>query len=535
MRRSSSSGAARSAWGSPSSSASATSPRRDRALRRAAADPEGPEPHPADDGALPFLGRGEGRARGAHDPARVRHRRADGLRHAARRLQLRLDAARARASLLFHRQRAAAAVCDGERRCAGARPSSHACETLYGWSAEEVRQDDGGVDVVITERDGRRPPDAAGRLCRGLRRQPLDDQGAAGITPEPVGPRPADGAPGVPLAWACTGCWSAIPASPSTACCTRRSRATGSSSAASTSAARGSSTRRFPPGPRATTSTSAASSHEAAGADFDVEFEHIGFWELRFAMADAYRRGRIFIAGDAAHSHPPYGAYGVNTGLEDARNLGWKLAAALQGWAGPGLLDSYDARSVARCSARRRAISSRRPSPPTARSWPRSTRARQGRIRARLERAQLGRASEVKAFEPNYEGSPIVWGAPGSRCSAVGSHAFAARAGHHLAPAAALLRPQRLRGAGRRLHIPQPRRRRHRLPRLRDRRRASCNVPLKIIRDSHAAARERYEAAYVLVRPDHFVAWAGDAPTPNPEPILRKSIGATPPPAPAPA
>ncbi len=54
-----------------------------------------------------------------------------------------------------------------------------------------------------------------------------------------------------------------------------------------------------------------------------------------------YRMGRVFIAGDAAHSHPPYGGYGINTGLEDAANLGWKLAAALQGWAGARLLDTY--------------------------------------------------------------------------------------------------------------------------------------------------------------------------------------------------
>ena len=57
--------------------------------------------------------------------------------------------------------------------------------------------------------------------------------------------------------------------------------------------------------------------HAAAGADFDVEFEHIGFWDLRFALADSYRAGRVLIAGDAAHSHPPYGGYGVNSGLED--------------------------------------------------------------------------------------------------------------------------------------------------------------------------------------------------------------------------
>jgi 2-polyprenyl-6-methoxyphenol hydroxylase-like FAD-dependent oxidoreductase len=82
----------------------------------------------------------------------------------------------------------------------------------------------------------------------------------------------------------------------------------------------------------------AACLHRAAGAEFDVEFEHIGFWDMRVAIADSYGKGRIFIAGDAAHSHPPYGGYGINTGFEDARNLGWKLAATLQGWGGPALL-----------------------------------------------------------------------------------------------------------------------------------------------------------------------------------------------------
>ena len=83
--------------------------------------------------------------------------------------------------------------------------------------------------------------------------------------------------------------------------------------------------------------------HRAVGQPFNLEFEHIGLWELRVAIADHYRAGRVFIAGDAAHSHPPYGGYGVNTGFEDARNLGWKLAAVLAGWGGEGLLDSYEA------------------------------------------------------------------------------------------------------------------------------------------------------------------------------------------------
>ena len=50
----------------------------------------------------------------------------------------------------------------------------------------------------------------------------------------------------------------------------------------------------------------------------------------------------MFIAGDAAHAHPPNGGLGMNTGLQDAFDLGWKLAATLEGWGGPGLLESYD-------------------------------------------------------------------------------------------------------------------------------------------------------------------------------------------------
>ncbi len=53
----------------------------------------------------------------------------------------------------------------------------------------------------------------------------------------------------------------------------------------------------------------------AIGADVAFELQHVGFWDLRIAMADTYHAGRIFIAGDAAHSHPPYGGYGINTGL----------------------------------------------------------------------------------------------------------------------------------------------------------------------------------------------------------------------------
>ncbi|WP_432186972.1 FAD-dependent monooxygenase [Streptomyces sp. Tue6028] len=68
-------------------------------------------------------------------------------------------------------------------------------------------------------------------------------------------------------------------------------------------------------------------------------------WLSRFAdttrLADTYRQGRVLLAGDAAHVHFPIGAQGLNLGLQDAVNLGWKLAGTIVGWAPPGLLDSY--------------------------------------------------------------------------------------------------------------------------------------------------------------------------------------------------
>lgn len=81
-----------------------------------------------------------------------------------------------------------------------------------------------------------------------------------------------------------------------------------------------------------------------AGTDFGV---HSPRWLSRFGdatrQAERYRVGRAMLAGDAAHIHPPTGGQGLNLGVQDAFNLGWKLAAAVNGWAPEGLLDSYHA------------------------------------------------------------------------------------------------------------------------------------------------------------------------------------------------
>ncbi|MEU4541181.1 rifampin monooxygenase [Streptosporangium sp. NPDC023825] len=79
-----------------------------------------------------------------------------------------------------------------------------------------------------------------------------------------------------------------------------------------------------------------------AGTDFGV---HSPRWLSRFGdatrQAERYRTGRVLLAGDAAHIHPPMGGQGLNLGIQDAFNLGWKLAAEVGGWAPEGLLDSY--------------------------------------------------------------------------------------------------------------------------------------------------------------------------------------------------
>ena len=77
--------------------------------------------------------------------------------------------------------------------------------------------------------------------------------------------------------------------------------------------------------------------------DLPVEIEDVAVWKAVAETADAFRQGRVFLAGDAAHVMPPTGGFGGNTGVQDAANLAWKLALVLKGEAGEPLLDSYEA------------------------------------------------------------------------------------------------------------------------------------------------------------------------------------------------
>ena len=264
--------------------------------------------------------------------------------------------------------------------------------------------------------------------------------------------------------------------------------------------------------------------HRAAGFTFDVAFEHVGFWDMRVAVVDRYRAGRVFIAGDAAHSHPPYGGFGLNNGLEDAANLGWKLAARLDGWGGKALLDSYteERRPVfvdigrdfiaARIEEDRAFLEKYSPERDRAefeRAW-----------KARMERVS-GRA---QVYEPHYEGSPVVMGSAGGVCSAHGKHTFTARSGHHLPPNVlssgrnvfeALGMGYTLLAFGEGQDAAQGFESAARVLKLQ----------LKVVHDSFDHGRKAYESQLILVRPDQYVAWCGNEGPADTPALMRKIAG----------
>jgi len=260
------------------------------------------------------------------------------------------------------------------------------------------------------------------------------------------------------------------------------------------------------------------------GAPFACDFSYVGFWDLKIAVAEEYRKGRVFIAGDAAHSHPPYGGFGVNNGLEDAANLAWKLAARIQGWAGEDLLDSYDLeRRPVFKDVGENLIAARI-------KWEGELSNRHDPaenpegFKAAWNELETGNGPFVSGFEPNYEGSPIVYGPPGGVSSARGQYMFKARAGHHLAPRSlsngrnvfeelgggfvlfAFDAPagsvEAFESAARELKI-----------------------PLKIVSDTYADGREDFEARLMLIRPDQHVAWTSDVAAADAGAVLRRVAG----------
>ena len=282
----------------------------------------------------------------------------------------------------------------------------------------------------------------------------------------------------------------------------------------------------------------------AVGAPADAKILSDDPWTARMQLVDRLRRGRVFLAGDAAHLNPPFGGHGLNTGIGDVVDLGWKIAAELNGWGGQHLLDSYEAERrpiqdlvIRAASENMKTLSTDLMS---ANLDDDSAAGQQARdeVGRRIEQTK---AAEFHALDLvlnlSYDGSPVIVpdqppehpvpeqplpdqpaparpepaGRPGARLP----HAW-------LGPGQSVY--DRL-GTGLTLLV---------LDQGVDpgdglaRAAADRHVPLDVLDLRGRDLRARYGAGLVLVRPDQHVAWRADAPPPDPGAILDRVRGSSP-------
>ena len=130
-------------------------------------------------------------------------------------------------------------------------------------------------------------------------------------------------------------------------------------------------------------------------------------FEIHHGQVPNYRFGRVFLAGDAAHIHSPAGGQGMNTGMQDAFNLAWKLAATVRGEGGPALLDSYD---TERRPVAKKVIdfSSKLTTAGTLHGGARVVRNALLRVLGNISAVGEKMASIVEEIEVSYEGSPVT-------------------------------------------------------------------------------------------------------------------------------
>ncbi len=266
------------------------------------------------------------------------------------------------------------------------------------------------------------------------------------------------------------------------------------------------------------------------GSDVPYEIISVLPWTCRSIVADCWRKGPVFLAGDAVHQHSPSGGFGMNTGLGDAFDLSWKLAATLEGWAGPQLLESYEAerkplaQRIVRTATENRAefsapdtraiVEDDTPEGATARE-----RMREGILR---DRTQVF-VSDGIVLGARYDDSPVIVadGSPRPPDS-IKDYTPTARPGSR-APHAWIepgISTLDLFGKGFTLlsfggeatSIAQAAR--------------AKGVPLSIVAIDDPDIATLYERKLVLVRPDGYVAWRGDAAPDNAAGLIDKVRGA---------
>ncbi|MBO4252733.1 FAD-dependent oxidoreductase [Streptomyces griseorubiginosus] len=259
----------------------------------------------------------------------------------------------------------------------------------------------------------------------------------------------------------------------------------------------------------------------------DIEITGRAPWHAAQRVARSYSSGRVFLAGDSAHEMSPTGAFGSNTGIQDAHNLAWKLAAVLGGWAGQGLLDSYDAerRPVAEATSARAAVRSAEHShpgfaaPPGAGSGP-----QRGILNVALGyRYPHGAVAGADPAMPVVPEKLALNGEPGSRAP----HLWVRHQGERVSTLDLYERSLVLLSDG-----ATPNGWHQAALRLAE----QLSLPLVPYRMGEelvpeegadwAAAHGTTREGAVLVRPDGFVAWRCEGPVEDPESTLREVLTA---------
>ncbi|MFI1363166.1 FAD-dependent oxidoreductase [Streptomyces griseochromogenes] len=266
----------------------------------------------------------------------------------------------------------------------------------------------------------------------------------------------------------------------------------------------------------------------------DVEITGKASWRAAERVADRYASGRVFLAGDSAHEMSPTGAFGSNTGIQDAHNLAWKLAAVLDGWAGPGLLSSYEAerRPVALATSARASARSVEHSHPGFAPAPGIGAGNRGGILNVVlgYRYLQGAVLDADRDQPIVPDSLDLTGRPGTRAP----HLWLRRAAHRLSTLDLYERSLVLltdapddagwHAAARRIADAD----RVRL----DAYRIGPGADADLTYDTENAEDADWADLHgttadgaVLVRPDGFVAWRAPGAVPDPERTLRQVLG----------
>lgn len=262
----------------------------------------------------------------------------------------------------------------------------------------------------------------------------------------------------------------------------------------------------------------AAMIRQATGLDLPYEVLSSDEWVASRLIADRYGDRRVFLAGDACHLHPPFGGYGMNMGVADGVDLGWKLAARLQGWGGDALLASYEAERrpvhewvMAEAEANHAVLGNQLSAAGVEDDTPEGRRLR-AEIGVRIQATKMREFATLGVvLGYRYENSPVtvpdgtaapardfINYVPTSRPGSLAPHAW-------LHDGSSLYD---LFGEGFTL-LAGPQADAQVLERIRLQCEAA-GVPIKLLQCEEGGVASLYPARYTLVRPDQHVAWRGD-------------------------